>query len=196
MANFANTVGYLNGDYFMAFKNTRYAYGSVAKFFHWTVSIFVITLLIVGFTMVNFIADKPLKYLIFDWHKIFGLTVLCLVTLRLLWRWFNVTPKLPERMPLWEKIIERLVKFALYLALFLMPLSGWIFSSASGYPPKLGSFTLNMPFISENKLIAKQFLSIHSFLAFTIIILLLLHIVGALKHHFINKDNVLRRMLP
>lgn len=179
----------------MSLRNTENSFGSIAKFFHWLIALCIIGLIIVGLTMVN-ITDKPLKMQIFNYHKLFGLTVLALVILRILWRWVNIVPKLPASMPRWEFALESAVKFALYFCILLMPISGWIFSSAAGYYPHIGNIVFAAPGIPKSKAIAEFFKQVHITTAWVLIGLLVLHILGALKHHFINKDNILRRMMP
>ena len=179
----------------MTLTNTNQSYGSIAKFLHWLIAIIVICLLFAGYFMGD-IADKSLKLQVFNLHKLFGLSVLALILLRLLWRLANPVPLLPPEMALWERTLEKTVKAFFYIALFVMPLSGWIFSTADGHAPHLGNIKLAAPFIPLNKTLADDIFNIHSTFAIIIIGLLCLHIAGALKHHFINKDNVLRRMLP
>jgi len=179
----------------MTLTNTNQSYGSIAKFFHWLIALLVIILLIVGYSM-DQIGDKSIKLQVFNLHKLFGLTVLALITLRLLWRWANPVPLLPPEMALWEKTLEKTVKLFFYIALFIMPLSGWTFSTAAGHPPHIGSYTLAAPFVPLSKTLADQIFNIHAAFAVIVIGLLCLHIAGAFKHHFINKDNILLRMLP
>lgn len=179
----------------MTLKNTNQSYGSVAKFFHWLIALIVICLLIAGYFMGD-IGDKALKFQVFNLHKLFGLLILSLVILRLLWRFANPIPTLPPSMALWERLLEKAVKFFLYLSLFVMPLSGWIFSTAAGHAPHIGNYLLAAPFVPKSKVLADQIFNIHATFAVIIIVLLCLHIAGALKHHLINKDNVLIRMLP
>ena len=179
----------------MAWKNSPTQFGSVAKSFHWVIALVVICLLFVGFFMGD-LPDAPIKGQVYNLHKLFGLTVLSLMVLRLFWRWANPVPELPVNTPTWERWLEKTVKFCLYVALFAMPISGWIFSSAAGYYPHIGSLMLPAPGISKNKAVADLFSEIHTILGWTIIVLLCLHVAGGFKHHFINKDNVLRRMMP
>ena len=179
----------------MTLTNTNQSYGSMAKFFHWLIALLVIVLLLAGYFM-DQIGDKSIKLQVFNLHKLFGLAVLALITLRLLWRLANPVPLLPPEMALWERTLEKSVKLFFYIALFIMPLSGWIFSTAAGHAPRIGNFILAAPFVPKNKVLADQIFNIHSIFAIIIIGLLCLHIAGAFKHHFINKDNILLRMLP
>ncbi len=175
--------------------NMKQSYGSIAKLFHWLIAVLVIGLLIAGYFM-DQIGDKSIKLQVFNLHKLFGLSVLALILLRLLWRLANPIPLLPAEMVLWERLLEKTVKAFFYISLFVMPLSGWIFSTAVGHAPHLGHLTFAAPFVPFNKSLANQVFNIHATFAVIIIGLLCVHIAGALKHHFINKDIVLSRMLP
>lgn len=179
----------------MSLANTNQCYGSIAKFFHWLIALLVIILLIAGYFM-DAIGDKSLKLQIFNLHKLFGLSVLALMALRLLWRLANPVPLLSPEMMAWERSLEKSVKVFLYLGLFIMPLSGWLFSTAAGHAPHIGNFLLAAPFVPINKSLANQVFNIHATFAVIIIGLLCLHILGALKHYFINKDDILQRMAP
>lgn len=175
-------------------KNTDRSFGSIAKFFHWTIALLIIGILCVGFYMGG-IPDEIKREQIFNMHKLFGLTVLSLAVLRLLWRWINPVPVLPS-MPWWEVVLERTVKFLLYVSLFAMPISGWIFSTAAGYAPHLGQFSIPAPFVKLDLTLAGQVFKVHQAIAWGIIVLLCMHVAGGLKHHFIDKDNILKRMMP
>lgn len=176
----------------MAFKNSNKQYGSIAKFFHWTIFFLVIVQIPIGFFW-QFTGD--FKAMVINWHKCLGLFILILVFLRLLWALYNPKPVLSHTMPS-EKMIERLVHGSLYVCLFLLPLSGWIVTTAIDKPPRLLGYKLNLPGIPYNKTLATTFLSLHLLLIGIFSGLLVLHILAALKHHFVNKDNILRRMLP
>jgi cytochrome b561 len=178
----------------VALRNTDDTFGGLAKFFHWTIALFIIGLLCFGFYMVG-IQDEAQREQAFNMHKLFGLSVLLLACLRLLWRWMNPVPVLPS-MPKWELALEKLVKFSLYAALFAMPISGWIFSTAAGHAPHLGQFYIPAPFVKLDITLAGQVFKVHQIIGWSIIVLLCMHVAGALKHHFVNKDNILRRMMP
>ena len=179
----------------MSLKNTATSYGAIAKFFHWTVALAVIALLIVGFIM-GTIQDKALKLQVYNLHKLIGLTVLLLMLLRLVWRFMNVQPGYPAAVPRWERKAARGVNDLLYLALILMPLSGWIMSTAVGHPPQLGSWLIAVPGIEINKTMANFFNTLHSILAWIIPGIIIIHLAAAIKHHWFDKNEVLIRMLP
>ena len=179
----------------MALRNTSQNYGSLAKFFHWTVSFIVLALLCIGPFMAD-IGSKDLQRQVMGLHKSFGLTVLTLMTLRILWRWTNthVQPLTTKR---WERTAERAAHACFYLLLLAQPLSGFLMSSYAGYPTRFFNlFTLPTFGIEKNKPIGELFNQGHTYIACIIAALVLLHVLAALKHHYVNKDNVLRRMMP
>jgi len=176
-------------------KNTRNQYGSLSKFFHWGIFILVLFMLLSGFFIDSFPKEnRPFVMLI---HKSTGLLILAVMILRLLWRWINETPSLPEKMAQWEKFLFHIVTILFYITLFLLPITGWMMSTAADKAPLFyGLFVFPMPGIAApNESLAHLCSLIHEKTAFAFLVLLTLHIAGALKHHFINKDNVLRRMI-
>jgi len=175
-------------------RNDEIQYGSVAKWFHWLIAFAVITLLIVGLLMGDF--EKPFRFTVYNIHKLVGLTVLTLMIMRIIWTFNNTRPPMPLTTPTWERFAARSVHLLLYVTVLLMPISGWIMSTAAGHSPMLGSLALPMPGVIEDKALAKLTNQIHSTLGWTIIGLVSLHTLAAIKHHFIDKDNVLKRMLP
>lgn len=179
----------------MNLKNTGEHYGNVTKTLHWTISILVIVMLILGALLDDI--PKPLKFQMYTLHKSIGISILGLMAFRLVWRLINPRPVLPNNTPNWEKWFANGSHAMFYILLIAMPLTGWIMSTASGHIPDffwLVKFPL--PFIAKNKPLAKTFETIHTYIAWSIVALLCLHVMGALKHHFIDKDNVLTRMLP
>lgn len=177
----------------MGLRNTIVAYGSVSKFFHWLIFLLILFMIIYGYCLSYVPKDyQPFAYNI---HKLTGLSILVLMLLRLLWALANPKPLLPPDTPQWQQWIERLVHFLLYATIIAMPLAGWIGSVAGGRPPHLGSFSITLP-IAKNEALADTAFSIHNTIAVVIIVLVSLHILAALYHHFIKKDNTLRRMMP
>ncbi|HLB42907.1 MAG TPA: cytochrome b [Gammaproteobacteria bacterium] len=175
------------------FSNTSTTYGSVAKFFHWLVFILLLCMITFGY----FLDDVPEDYkgIAYNTHKLTGLTILSLMLLRACWALMNPKPKLPASDPLWQRLGARIVHLLLYVVVIAMPLAGWVGSSAAGRSPHLGDFKLDLP-VAQSKALVDTAFNIHGYLAITIIILGSLHILAAFYHHFIEKDNILRRMLP
>ncbi len=176
----------------MTIRNTSTQYGSVSKFFHWLIFILVFVLILVGFFWES---AGAMKGTVINVHKLTGLTVLALVILRVLWTLSNPKPKIPNARP-WEKIIEHVIHGFIYIALMGMPISGWIMVTSAGRPPHLLGYTLPMPGVAVDKEWAYLAGYVHFILACVLMGLVGLHILAALKHHFINHDNILKRMLP
>lgn len=175
-------------------KNTRNQYGSVSKIFHWGIFILVTIMLLCGF----FMEDMPesIKSTTYMLHKSTGILILSLMLFRLFWRWMNITPALPETMPTALKFVATFVHALLYLVLLAMPISGWIMSTASGRLPAFyGLVTMPFPGIGLNEAFAHSAAEIHEILAYILIILIVGHVLAALKHHFVDKDDILKRMI-
>lgn len=170
-------------------------YSAVAQAFHWIIAALVVT----QFVLANLADDLPIgvhKLALLARHKSFGMTVLMLAILRLLWRLKNPPPALPSGMSPLERILARATHIAFYVLLFAMPLTGWLMSSAKNYSVSwFGLFTWpNL--IAKNENAFELLRSTHDILSGVLFTIAILHILAALKHHFWNKDDVLLRMLP
>ncbi len=173
-------------------KNTSQSYGSYTKSFHWIMGIIIIGIIIAGFIMTS-LADSDQKWFIYAQHKAFGMIILVLIPLRLFWRLINPQPKLPKSTPPWQARAANLNILFLYLCMLLMPLSGFIMSSFGGHP--ISIFTLFTIPAFEKHQIAGIMHETHGWLAWGIATSVTLHVLGALYHHFILKDGVLKRMI-
>lgn len=179
----------------MQLKNDESRYGVVAQLFHWV----LVILIIVQFILANRAHDLPLgvaKIAVLAQHKSFGITILAVALLRLIWRWLNVVPAEPDDVPKWQRIAARISHVALYILLLVTPVIGWLMSSARNFPVSWFGLVTLPDFIAPNKRSYELLHETHELLAQTLFWLAVLHIAAALKHHFIDKDNVLRRMLP
>jgi cytochrome b561 len=176
----------------MQIRNSQNDYGIVAILLHWVMAILLIGLLILGLYMAGVpISLEKLK--LYGWHKEYGILALLLVIIRIIWRLSNMTPRLS--LPLWEKIAARAVHWTFYAFMFAMPITGWLITSAAGLPVSFfGLFVLPNLIAPDNQLL-KLFEQIHHWLGYGLIALMVLHVSAALKHHYINKDDTLRRML-
>ncbi|HKX43289.1 MAG TPA: cytochrome b [Burkholderiaceae bacterium] len=172
------------------------AYTSTARWLHWLVAALILANLALGLTMVGMPGISPTKLRYFNWHKWVGVTVFALALLRLAWRWRHPAPALPDAMPAWERRAAMLSHAALYLLMFVVPLSGYFYSLAAGFPVVyLG--VLPLPVLIEPDPQLKQVLvALHHLLAWTLLALLLVHVAAALKHGLVDHDGVLQRMLP
>ncbi len=167
-------------------------YSPTAVALHWVIAALIICAFTLGWIMTD-LEVSPLKLRMFNWHKWVGVTVLLLAIIRLLWRLTHKPPTfLP--MPAWQRIAANTLHVALYVLLFLQPLSGWAYSSAAGYQVVyLGLFPLPN-FVAKNKEVADVLMERHEFIGWCLLIVLSLHALAALKHHFIDRDVTLQRM--
>ncbi len=169
------------------------SYAFVSKLLHWLIALVVLGMLSIGFFMSS-LPDQlqPLVYLL---HKSFGLTVLGLMVLRLAAITYYGRPRLPSSVALWEKIASRTIQYSFYALLVVIPLSGWMMSTASGRVPNyFGLLLLPFPGISLNKTLSHQADVVHCVLAWVLLVTVGLHIAGGLKHLLFNRDQVFQRM--
>jgi cytochrome b561 len=171
-------------------KNSQNSYGIVTKTIHWLMAILIICLTIIGFNLKDI--GLPLVY---KAHKTIGFFILLLVLLRILWRFNNIVPKANETLPKWMQIAAKATHLSLYILMILVPLSAFIASNAAQYPVSF-LFLFDMPLLFDQKNIelAKSAMQIHKLLAFILAWFIALHVSAALYHHFIVKDNTLKRM--
>jgi cytochrome b561 len=158
----------------------------------------ILGLALVGFLMQE-LPNSLTKFEIYALHKSFGITVLALTMVRLLWRLFAGAPAPPPGMPNWQRLAAGLSHGALYLLLLLMPLSGWLYHSASGAVPRqLEWFKLfPLPSLSERDSDVAEFaISMHEWLFIALAVIVTVHALAALKHHYLDRDRTLARMLP
>jgi len=178
----------------MTLRNTTRRWGAVAQLLHWL----IVALIIVQFTLA-LMADEMhgmQKLATLARHKSFGITILALAALRLAWRWLNPTPDLPPTLKPYERTLARVTHALLYVLLFAMPLSGWMMSSARGFPVSWFGFFQLPDLVPKNKALYEALLDTHGVLACVLVAVVVLHVAAALKHHFVLRDDVLRRMLP
>lgn len=185
----------------MAVRNTRDRWGLVSKCFHWLTAILIIFMIILGVVMTELVSPGTnLQFVLYQTHKSVGFTVLALTLLRLGWRLANPVPVMPASMPLAERFIAFAAHVAMYIFLIAIPLSGWFLTSASAYaefiPTKLYGLIEIPHLISPNEVTFRKLLGLHQILVITLGGMLVLHVVAAMKHHFLNRDEVFRRMLP
>jgi len=175
----------------MSLRNSAYEYGHLAKIFHWLIFILLAFMIVYGYFLDDI--PKPYQPAAYNIHKLTGLLILVLMLLRGSWALINIKPTLPANHR-WENLTERTVHGLLYIVVIAMPLAGWIGSTAAGHPPRLGSFNMLLPIV-QNKAVANVAFTLHGYLAIAIIVLVSIHVLAALFHHCVRKDNVLRRMI-
>jgi cytochrome b561 len=168
-------------------------YSRTAVFLHWLIAVLILSGFTIGANMVD-LRISPEKVRLYSYHKWIGITVLGLALIRSVWRLTHAAPP-DEPMPTWQRWLAHATHALLYILMLTVPLIGWIYSSADGYPVVyLGLWQLpNL--VPKNPALASVLVTIHTTLAWTLFYLVLLHAAGALKHHFIDRDATLRRML-
>jgi len=171
-------------------------YGATAIALHWIVAVLILCNLALGLYTVEVLPLSPQKLRFFSWHKWIGVTVLILAALRLSWRLGHPAPALPAAMKPWEKAAAHLSHALLYALFFATPLSGWLFSSASGFQTVYLGVLPIPELLEKNKDLAETLKIAHHWIAFLLASVVAVHVAAALKHHFIDRDDVLARMLP
>lgn len=175
--------------------NTKQNWGWVSICLHWITAILILGLAAIGLYMTE-LPNTPYKIQIYALHKNFGITVLVLTIARLLWRQLTVAPEDIGTTPHYQAVIAKIVHYAMYVLLLLMPLSGWLYNSASGYPLRwFNLISLPKLFTGFNPTIKNIALVTHETLFCVLASLLLVHAGAALWHHYVLRDNILKRML-
>lgn len=175
--------------------NTTNRYGAIAIFLHWLMALLIIGLLILGIVMVRLpISLEKLQF--FGWHKEYGLLALALVFIRLIWRMGNRIPLLPLHVPSWQKLASTVVHYTFYVLMFAMPITGWLITSAAGLPVSFFGLFVLPDLIAPSDKLQSLFSVVHQWLGYGLIAIIFIHIGAAFLHHFIYKDDILKRILP
>ena len=182
----------------MALRSTKQDWGLVTRTLHWLIGITILGMLAAGLYASSLdisTVEGDLEYFtIIDLHKSFGVLIIVLATIRVLWRLSEATPSLESEVPKWEIVLARASHLLLYLGLFALPISGFLWATAYGEPLRL--FGWKLPTLihvhGDDATKAHHF---HVFAAFVLLGVVALHLAGALKNHFISGNNVLLKML-
>jgi cytochrome b561 len=186
-------------------RNSALRYGTIAMGLHWLIAAFVIANICLGLYMGDLPRSDPSKFTIIQIHKSIGLTVLVFSIIVVLWRLWNPPPALPSGMSAPMRLAAHATHLLLYLLIVIIPLSGYLMVSASPLGNSTPYFFLfdwpNLPFFSGMTREALHpiqhfFGQSHSFLAWTAIVLVPIHVLAALFHQFAMRDNLLARMVP
>lgn len=194
--DYYGTIGSINKrTHRMSLMNTKTKYGSIAKFFHWILFSLVLLMICIGLGAdYGLFTNKEVKHEIVNIHKLIGILILLLVILSILWKLVNPKPRLSNH---WlTRFAASCMHFFLYITLIAMTLSGWIMSTAAGKFPDFFGILLPFPDIPSDQPLADLAFEAHQYLAWILIVFILIHVLAALKHYYIDKDNVLQRMLP
>ena len=185
----------------MSASNTTRSYGSVTKTFHWLTVLLILAAIPLGIIANGLAYDTSealaFKAFLFSMHKTVGITAFFVALARIFWALSQPKPAglHPERRA--ESFLAELVHWLLYGSLLLVPLAGWIHhASTSGFAPIWWPFGQNLPLVPKSESLAAFTAGLHIVFERVLVISIFLHVAGALKHHFIDKDDTLRRMLP
>ncbi len=179
----------------MAWRNDERVWGTPMRVLHWAIALGVIGLLAVGWWMQD-LPNGPRKIDIYKLHKSIGLTVLALMSLRIALRLVDRRRPAAPAMPAWQRRAARASHGLMYLLLLAMPLSGWLYNSASNFPLKWFEL-FRVPALSGRDETLKAISgAVHEYAAIALAAIVALHVAAALKHHFGDRDGVLRAMLP
>lgn len=173
----------------------RNRYSTVSLILHWLIAALVVTQILLIWA--HEATDGPMSREFVNLHKSVGLSILVLTLARLGWRVANPAIPLPDAMPRWQKLLARSNHVLFYVLLLAMPLVGWAASSAAGREILwFGLFEWPLLPMGGGRDMARDLMDLHETAAKLLIFLVVLHIAGALKHQFIDRDNVLHRMIP
>lgn len=176
-------------------RNTRTRWGALSQLLHWLMAALIGVQIGLGLAG----ADLPLgmsKLATLARHKSLGLTILALALIRLAWRALNPTPALPGGLKAYERRLALGTHAALYALLIALPLTGWIMSSARGFPVSWFNLVQLPNLVAPRPALYHAMVLTHVVLAVALGLTLILHVAAAIRHHFVLRDEVLRRMLP
>ncbi len=170
-------------------------YTSAAITLHWAIAL----LIFATFPLGVYMHDLPLspdKLRLYSYHKWIGVTIFMLAALRVIWRLTHRPPPLPASMPRWERTAADATHYLLYMLILVVPLSGWLMSSAKGVQTVWFGVLPLPDLVTKDKALGDLLGEIHERLNFLMLGLVLAHVGAALRHHFIKHDEILARMIP
>lgn len=180
----------------MTLKNTADRWGPISQLLHWLIVALILLLAVVGLVMVE-LPKSPRYFWVYDLHKSAGVTVLALVAIRILWRWYAGAPRPIPGTPHWQERIAGITHWLLYAMTIAVPLSGWLFDSVSGLRPMRWFGLFKMPKLAApDQSLQPVMRDWHEWLFWVLVALVAVHAAAALYHHLFQHDTTLSRMLP
>ena len=170
-------------------------YTRTAITLHWAIALLIFAAFPLGVYM-HELPLSPTKLRLYSYHKWIGVSIFLLAVLRVAWRSTHRPPPLPATMPRWETLAASTVHHLLYVLILAVPLSGWLMSSAKGFQTVWFGVLPLPDLVGKNKELGDLLREVHESLNFTMLGLMLAHIGAAFKHHFIERDEILARMIP
>jgi cytochrome b561 len=176
-------------------RNSNVRWGWPAKTLHWIGAIAILILLLHGWWMTH-LAPRPERIWNYNLHAAIGYDVLALVILRLLWRWTNPVPSLPDNLERWERLAAQTGHVSLYLLMLAASLSGWALAGTFRTPMTKDLFGLSVPQLvaGQDRFLHDLFEEAHMISSYLLAALILVHVAGAIRHHVVKHNDVLRRM--
>jgi len=175
------------------------SYSLTAIVLHWLLGVALLGLFGMGLYMAE-LPVSPLRLKLYNWHKWAGICVLVLSLLRLVWRLTHQPPALPqdiqEHMPAWQHVAHHGVQYLMYALFFIVPLIGWAYSSAAGFPIVVFGVIPLPDFVMPDKALAELIKPWHEISAIALVLLIMVHVAAAIKHQWIDKHALLQRMWP
>jgi cytochrome b561 len=174
-------------------------YTRMAMALHWLLALAIPGIFGVGLYMAD-LPFSPQRLKLYNWHKWAGVTFLLLTMLRLVWRVTHRPPELPSAvvraMPSWQTRAYHATHHLMYTLFFAVPLMGWAYSSAAGFPMVLFGHIAVPDFVGPDKALAELIKPLHALFAWSLMGLAALHVAAAFKHQWVDRDGLLQRMLP
>ncbi|HWV18626.1 MAG TPA: cytochrome b [Rhodocyclaceae bacterium] len=170
-------------------------YTRTAMLLHWLMAVLILGMFGLGLYMVD-LPLSPQKLKFYSYHKWAGITVLTLALLRVLWRILHQPPALPASQPRWQQFAAHSAHGLLYVLIFVVPLTGWLMSSALGFPVVWFGVLPLPDLIDKDKELGELLKLVHRYLNYTFLVLVVGHALAAIKHHWLDRDGTLNRMLP
>lgn len=179
----------------MLIKNTNARFGLVSKALHWSGAALMLGLIWLGWYMVDLTYYDKWYNASLHYHKSLGLLVLMLALAKIAWHWRTRAPApLPSLKP-WERVGAKLMHYVLWGMLLLLPITGYLISTSAGKPIQLFNWFELPPLVEVDEELRELAIAVHYYLAYAALLLIAAHAGAALKHHFINRDDTLKRML-
>jgi len=183
-------------EYFtMNMRNTQQGYGLIAKLLHWLIAVSIIALIPIGWYMTGLSDEDVWYWRLLDFHELLGLVLLVVVPLKYVWMVYSPSPPYSSELTAWERRAARAVHVFFLIAMAIIPLSGFLFVATNGEPIELYGGIITIPDIGEfSKGVRDMLGDVHYYLSYGCAALIVLHLLAALKHQFVDGGDSLRRM--
>jgi cytochrome b561 len=171
-------------------------YSATAMGLHWLIALMIVAGFYLGWIMTDIPGFTPTKLKYFSWHKWIGVTVFALAVIRLAWRLTHRAPEMPLGMAPLQKLAAEGAHMMLYALMLVIPISGYLYSSAAGIQVVYLGIVPLPTLIGPDTALKTMLRIVHIWLNYTLLALVTVHVLAALKHHFIDRDGLLARMIP